>query len=889
MRTGPPRIARQLVWLLLPDELAEEAACELDELHAARACRSGRRAADWWYRREVLGFVTRVRLAWWRERLDEEEPKDRRAKGAGMRTLMGDVRYAARTLRRSPGFGAIALLTLALGIGANTAIFSVVQAVLLRPLPFPAPERLVAVMETRLDRGWTGTSFTHANFWDFEGMNRTFEAVGAMRGTTLNLTGLQYPERLNGAYVSADFFRVLGAQPVAGRTFAPDEDDPAADTRVAVLSHALWRSRFGSDPGIVGRSLDLDGQGYTVIGVLPPGTPWLDAADIFIPLVRRPDANRNSFELQVIGRLRSGVTLEAALEDVQGIAQRLAELYPEPDAGMGITLVPSSQWIANAGLRRALWVLMGGVGLLLLIACVNLANLLLARWTGRAREQALRTALGASRRRLISLALAESLILGLAGAVLGLGLAFAVTRLLRAYDPGGIPRLAEVGVDGTVLLFTLGIALLTGLLTGLLPALRAGSGDLAASLREGDRSVMGNRRQGRLRAGLVGLEVALALMLLVGAGLLLRSFSSVIEADRGFETDDRMFFEVALPSTYRQEDGAERSERFMREYLSRIQSLGPVVSAAAINVRPLGGVNVGMGFAAADQPAPPEASVPWASWRLITRGYFRTLGVPLLAGRDFEETDIIGNPWRVIISKRIADTLWPGQDAVGRTMNLWQGQNGRPAEVIGVVADMLDWGLELGPTYAVYMPAYGITVSPVQFVVHTTSSPTSLVPQLRAILGEIDPELPLSRVQTVDDMIGSNVASRRFLTLMLAAFAGVALLLALAGVYGVLSYTVARRRSEIGVRVALGASRGQVLGLIVKQGMRPVILGLLVGIVGALALSRLMVSILFGVSPADLTTYVAVAALLATAAVISCLLPAHAALRTNVVAALREE
>jgi predicted permease len=883
----PSRIGVRLVRALLPRGVRDEAADELSDLHAMRAARDGDEVADRWYWRHVLVFALRLHIASLlgplRERGVRRVPRTRREL---MRTMIADARYGARTLVRSPGFTAIAVLTLALGIGANTAIFSVIRTVLLRPLPFPEPNRIVTIQETRLDRGWDGTSFTYANFWDLHDMNRTFDAVGAWAWTTLNLTGFEHPERLSGARVSVGFFEALGVTPVAGRVFARGEDEPSSDTRVALLSHDLWMNRFSGEPGVVGRTITLDGESFTVIGVLPRGEPWLDDADVFVPLVRRPDADRGSFELAVVGRMKAGVTLEMAQSDVDGIARRLAELYPEPDKGMGIALTPSSEWVANDTLRRALWILMGGVGLLLLIACVNLANLLLARSTGRSRERALRAALGASRRRILGLVLTESMLVGVGGAVAGLTLAYAMVRTLRALEPGNIPRIAEVAIDGWVLAFTVAIALVTGVITGLVPALRTPYRDLVSALREGERSVMGNRRQGRLRGILVGTEVALSLVLLVGAGLLLRSFSEVLRVDRGFQTQNRMFFEVALSSAY---DDGPLVTQFLTQYLSRMESVPQVTSSAAINMRPLRGVGVGMGFAAADKPAPSGDAVPWASWRLITRGYFNTIGARIVAGRDFTEQDLIANPWRVIISKEIADRLWPAESAVGRTLILWKGQDESQAEVIGVVSSMLDWGLERGPTLAVYIPYYGAGWSSVQFVLNTTSSPTALVPRLRSMLAEMDPSLPLSNPQLMDDMVGDNVASRRFLMLLLVSFAGLALLLALAGVYGVLAYSVARRRSEIGTRIALGASRASVLRLIMSQGMRPVLIGLVLGLVGARALSRLMSSLLFEVTPADTTTYVGVAAVLAFAAAVSCYVPARAALKLNIVSALREE
>lgn len=889
MSAAPPRLTTALLRLLLPAAVRDEALDELADGHALRLTRNGRRAADRWYRRQLPWFALRLRLAMMTggplATPPIPEPSlDRRER---MSTMAADVRYGARAMMRNPGFTAVAVLTLALGIGANAAIFSVINGVLLRPLPFPQPERLVQIWEARRDRGWTNSSFTHANFWDVRDMNRTLTAVGAITWGTANLTGADSPERLGVAYVTAGFFRALGVTPVAGRTFADGEDQVGADARITVLSHRLWTSRFGADRAIVGRTITLGGQGYRVIGVLPPGTPWLDAGELFLPLVRTPDPDRDSFELTVIGRLAPGATIQTAHADLERIAGQLARLYPEAK-GMGITVEPSDGWVASDALRRALWVLMGAVGFLLLIACVNLANMLLARSTGRVRERAMRAALGASRGRVVQMALAEALLLGILGAAVGLAIAVGVVRLLRAVDPGDIPRLAEVTIDGAVLAVTLGVALVTSVVTGLVPALRTPYHDIVAALREGERSVVGNRRAVGLRGALVSVEVALSLVLLVGAGLLVRSFGEILDVDRGFRTESRVLFDVSLDEP-RTDAEVERFRSFLSQFAARLGALPQVTSAAAVSMQPLRGTGTGMGFAAPDKPAPAGDAIPWAGWRMVTRGYFRTLGVPLLAGRDFTEQDRIGKPWRVVISHRVAEQLWPGENAVGRQITLWKGQSEVQAEVIGVAGDMRDWDLADAPSFAVYMPYYGADMTPIHFVVHTTASSAALMPAVRAMLAEFAPTAPLSNVHSLDELVGQSVAARRFTMLLLAALAAVALLLALAGVYGVLSYSVSRRRPEIGMRMALGASRSDVLHLVISQGMRPVVIGLVAGVLGAVALSRYLASLLFGITPLDLPTYAGVAVLLAVSAALACYVPARDALRVDVLAALREE
>jgi putative ABC transport system permease protein len=531
---------------------------------------------------------------------------------------------------------------------------------------------------------------------------------------------------------------------------------------------------------------------------------------------------------------------------------------------------------------------MFAVGFLLLIACVNLANMLLARSTGRIRERAMRAALGASRSRVVQTAVAESLLLGVLGAAVGLALAFGVVRLLRAFDPGDIPRLSQVSIDGTVLAVTLGAALLTSIVTGLAPALRTPYHDIVAALREGERSVVGNRRTVGLRGALVSIEVALSLMLLVGAGLLIRSFGAILDVDRGFQTENRVLFNVTLPNA-ENEAGLKRVSALRTQLKSRIEALPQVKSVAAVSMGLLRGTGTGMGIAARDKPEPPGDAVPWAGWRMITPDYFKTLGVPIVAGRDFTDQDILATPWRVIISHRVAELLWPGESAIGRTIILWKGQGQSLAEVIGVTGDMRDWDLADRPSLSVYMPYNGGGMNPSNFVVHTSAAPTTIVPIVRSMLAEISPTSPVSNVRTIDQLVGESVAARRFTMLLLAALASVALLLALAGVYGVLSYSVSRRRTEIGMRMALGASTKEVMRLIISQGMRPVVIGLVAGVVGALGLSKYMASLLFGVTRLDVPTYGGVAALLAVAAVLACYLPARDAMKVDVLTALREE
>ncbi|HKV92247.1 MAG TPA: ABC transporter permease [Candidatus Angelobacter sp.] len=801
-----------------------------------------------------------------------------------MNATLLDVRQAIRNMRKNPGTTLLAVLMLAVGIGATSAIFSVFYAVVLQPLPFPEPSRLVQLWETRTGNQWNQATFTEANFWDVQARNRTFDGIACYHDLTANLTGSGEPEKIDGGAISAGFFRVLGVNPVAGRDFLPEEDQPGHDSNVLLLRNKFWKIHFNGDPQVVGKTVHLNGKSFQVVGVLPPGEPWLDVADVFIPFVHKANADRGSFEFQVIGRLKKGISLQTAQADLTTVANSLAKDYPKDDKGMGITLSTSSEWLADSNLRTKLWVLLGAVGFLLLIACVNLANLLLAKATGRTREIAVRAALGASRARIFRMVLTESLVLGLTGAIFGVFLAMAALAAIKSANPGGIPRIEEIGINPWVLGFTLMAAVLTGILAGLVPAFQSPYKSIVSGLREGERSQAGSRAQKRLRSVLVATEVALSLMLLVGAGLLIRSFDRLLHVDRGFQSENRLLVAVNIPGSYK-----ERASELRNAFLDRVSALPGVQSVAAMLSRPIVGWDPGMGIAAAERPDGNGGHFPWAGWRVVSGEYFHTMGIPILNGRTFNQHDQIGKPWRVIISKRLADTLWPGEAPVGRQALLWKGQSNDPAEVIGVAADQRERGLDSAPTLTVYLPSYGAGPGPMQFAVHTAGSPTALTPALRSILKDLDPNLPLSDVQTMDEVVSKSVAPRRFNMFLITIFAAVALLLALVGVYGVLAYSVGRRTAEIGLRVALGATPAKVLTLIIGQGMRPILIGMGAGLLGATGLSRFVSSLLFNIKPIDPVTYAAVALLVAIAAVLSCYVPALRALRVDPVAALRQE
>ena len=857
-----------------------------EEYHMHILPKRGRMMAHVWYWLQV------VRSIGSRPGLEMAPRSPRKPKGdGGLRLLLTDLRYALRGLLKVPGFTLVAVITLTLGIGANTAIFSVLYSVLLAPFPYGQTETLIQIWGTHEERGWSMASLSEPNFWDFKERNQSFEYLSAYRTESVNLTGVDYAERIRAGRISAEFLRTLGVSPTVGRDFLPEEDDLGRDGRVALLSDKFWRTHFGASPNVVGETISLNGQGHTVIGVLPYDGYWLDNAELFVPMVRDPDENRGNNVLAMIGRLRAGVSEPAALADMESVAAQLAELYPDPNEGLGVTFRSSERWRAGSDTRRALWVLMGAVGFLLLIACVNLTNLLLARAAGKQREAAVCTALGASRARIVSRMLAESTLVSVFGASLGLVLAFWALQLLKTFGSEAVPRVDEVSVNLWVLGFTLIAAVLTASVSGLVPALQAPFANVVGALRDSERGSSGGRSQMRVRSLLVGTEVTLSLMLLVGAGLLVRSFGQLQKLDTGFEPEDRLTFAVNLPNGASREEDAENTRLLLSEFLGRLQATPQVQAAAAVNWKPLDGSTINMGFRDIEKPADGE----WeylADWRYVTPGYFETMGLSLVRGRDFDLQDLMhpsqAPPWSIVISEALADEIWPGEDPVGRQAVLWINEDAI-GTVVGVVENMRERGLDQDPSLAVYMPYNGATWSPVHFVVHTAGDPLGLVPTVRSMLADFDSSLPLYDVGNLDDSLQDSVAGRRLNALLLSAFSTVALILALAGVYGVMAYSIAKRTAEIGVRVALGAGPTRLIRQIVTSGARPAIIGIGVGIVGALALSRYLSSLLFEIGPTDPTTYVGAAFLLLVAAVFACYIPARRALSVSPVEALREE
>jgi putative ABC transport system permease protein len=825
--------------------------------------------------------------------MDQVKEECRDARGvSGLETVMQDLRYGLRGLRRNPGLTLLATVTLSVGMAASAVVFSIFEAALLRPMPFRDADRLVELWETRLDRGIDQASFTEANFWDVRAQNHSFEEVAGLHFDEANMTGVGPAEKVSVMSVTAGFFRALGVSPILGRDFSYDDDRGGLDNRLVILGHRFWRNRFGGDPEIVGKTLRLNDQVYTVVGVLPAGEPLINE-QIYSPFGYRADANRSSWEYAVIGRLAPGVSAEAARADLKRIAGAITQSYPNETKGLGFRLESSSTWGASDDTRRALWVLLGAVTFLLLIGCINIANLLLARGTARRREIAVRIVLGAGRARLARFVMMEALLLSGFGVTLGLALAYGALRVMQALEIPGIPRLADAGLNLWVLGFAIGAAALTGFLSGLAPALQAWAGGVASALRDSDRQ-KGSRGQGRLRAALVTGEVALSFLLLVGAGLLIRSFAQLMNVNHGFQTENRLVFSVNVPGSY-YENGV--GKQFLDRFFVRLSAVPGVIAVGAVSHRPVGGGNPGMGIDSNSQPqSSGRRAPPWAGWRVVTPNYFRAIGLPLLRGRVFDENDKPvwaerGQPAparRVVISARLAKTIFPNEDPVGKYVSLWKGPGSMDAEVIGVVGDSRERGLTSDPTLTVYLP-YGRNALTTEFVAHTLANANDMAPVVRSIVSDLDPNLPVADVRSFQEVVSRSVAPQRFNAILLGVFSGLALLLATTGIYGVLSYSMSRRTSEIGLRMALGASASSIMRMTMLQGMRPALLGIGLGAVGAWWLSGYLATLLFDVKPFDFLTYAAVAALLLATALTACYLPGRRAMRIDPAVALRIE
>lgn len=808
-----------------------------------------------------------------------------------MRGLLSDLRHAARGLRRSPGYTAAAGLTFTLGIGATTAIFSVVQGVLLRPLPYPEPDRLTAVYS--LADGSLST-VSPPDFVDWRSGADRFSRMAAWHRTQLTLVTDRGAELLTGARATPGFFEVLGVSPALGRGFRPEEERPGTDA-VAVLGHALWRDRFGADPGIVGRTVRLDGTARRIVGVMPAGFEFPTDAALWVPRSFSADdlaTQRGAHYLQVLGRLRPDVTLEEANAQLEAIAARLAAAFRDSNTGYSATAMPLREAIVG-DVRPALLVLFGAVGLVLLLACANVAGLGLARAVDRERDLAVRAALGAGRGRLLALGLAEALVLAAVGAAAGLLMARWGTDLILALRPDELPRVAEVRLDGSVAAFTAGCAVVAGLIAGLLPALRISrSGNLPRRLKEAGRG-LGGGSGARLRRLLVAGQIAVAVVLLSGAGLLMRSFLNLQDVDPGFRTERVLTFEISLPDEYEEEPA--RARAFAEGLLDRLRGGPGVEAAGGVFGLPLSGMAYGISVELLDGSAayagPGEEQV--VQVRVATPGYFEAMGIPVLRGRGFLATDREDSPTVAVLSESAAELLWPGRAPLDHSLELGTtfGLGGPRAggRVVGVVPDVRHYGLDEAPPPVVYVAHAQFPVDVLSVALHTAGDPRGLEGLAREAVRELDPAVAVDDVRTLGELVTASVGERRFYMALLGAFAGLALALAAIGIYGLVAYTVRRRTGELGLRIALGADRKDILRLVLRQAVVLGLVGVGAGVLGALALTGTLRGLLFDLSPRDPATVAAGAALLFVAALLAAWLPARRAAAVDPNVALRAE
>ena len=804
-----------------------------------------------------------------------------------MSEFLQDIRYGLRAISKSPGFAAALLLTLMIGIGANTAIFSVMNAVLLRPLPYANPDRLVVAWTQFLQAGISENSFSVAELDDLIKQNRTLEKVAAYQATNVNLTGVAEPERIPAALATADFFSVLGVRPTVGRAFLPEDVEGKKD--VILLSHGLWQRKFGSDPGVVGRALSLNGKQNVILGVMPAGFAFPKDADIWKLLTIDPkqQESRGDRYLDVVARLKEGVSLEQSKADARVIGGRLLQAYPESypkDSGWGIVTV-SMQEQQIGDFRTTLFVWLGAVGLVLLVACTNIVNLLLAKSLAREREFSIRAALGAGRLRLIRQFVTETLVLSVLGGLLSLLLAHWGLRFLLGIYPQAVPRTSEIGLDSHVLLFTFGLSIVVGLVLGFIPVLKLVKIDLIKPLREGTKSTAHEGPFG-VRNLLVVAEVALALILLVGAILLIRTLSVLQEVNPGFKPDHVLTAQVTLPTSKYPE--ARQGAMFFQQLLERLARSPRVVSAGAVSNLPFSDTDRSNSLYVDGHPLDPNAVPPEAGIRRVSTGYFKTLAIPLLKGRSFSDADRADAPPAVVVDEVLAKSTWPGQDPLGKRVSL-EGPTGPWLTVVGVVGNVKHHGLDTDAKMQLYFPMQQSPVRSMFVVLRTQGEPDSLISDLRAEVRALDPDQPVADIAPMENRLDRSLSRRRFSMWLLVAFAGVAVVLAALGIYGVLSFFVAQKTREIGIRMALGARQGEVLKMMVRRGLVLAMVGVGIGLVGGLATTRWMASLLYGVASSDYLTFILVAVLLPCVAALASYLPARRASRVNPIEALKYE
>ena len=803
-----------------------------------------------------------------------------------------DVRYGLRVLAKSPGFTCVVVLTLALGIGANTAIFSVVSAVLLRPLPFPQPDRIVSIQGIDLRSGEMGRPLSYPDFIDLQAQSKSLESVAAFDDGTATLTGAGDPVHLTFCGISAEMFSVLRAKPMLGRAFVSTEDRVGA--RVVILSHRLWKTRFAGDPNVTSKSILLDGKPYTIAGVMPAEFQFpldMQPVDLWMSMGSAVDAEgqteRGAHFLGVKGRLKDGATLQQANAETAEIAARLAKQFPDTNAHMSLGIQPEIDALVGK-VQPALLLVLGAVGFLLLIACANAANLLLARAAGRQREMAIRASLGAGRPRILGQLLTESVILALAGGALGLLLAVWGSAALTSLPSLGIPRLASAGIDLCALAFTLSVSLLTGVLFGLAPALHASRFNLFGSLKEGGRTATDGLGRSRVRSVLVVSQVSLAVVLLIGASLLIESMYHLLHQSPGFDPQGVMAFNLDLPDA--RYGKPEQSADFFKELQLRLRNIPGVKNASAVMPLPLSSEILRTSFEIEGQPMA-KSDLPRTQIRAVGLDYFQAMRIPLIAGREFTARDDRSGSHVIIINQTLAHRFFPNENPLGKHMKpgMSAGKSDSVCEIVGVVGDVKHRNLWQPPDPESYVPYEQNSIGAMNIVVRSDSDPMLLLPAIREQVRSLDAELPIYHAQRMEEYVAASVAQRRFTGLLCAVFAGTGLLLAVVGLFGVMSYSVAQRTHEIGVRVAVGAAKTDILRMILREGMAITIVGIGIGLIGAFGVSSLVKSQLFGISSTDPLTFLGVVVTLAIVALAACYIPARRATRVDPMVALRYE
>ena len=883
---SPPIVPRLFLRLVLPKVLIEHVTGDMNESYARDVATRGVVFARWMYWKEAVSVST-VRLRWESTSLPRRQRSWREPQ---IRSVLQDIGFALRSFKRNPGFTFVAVLTLAFGIGANTAIFSVVNGVLLRPLEYGDPGRLVALFNTHLEDGSPHT-VSGPNYVDWTDLTDAFEHMFAYTAhpVTLALNGVR--EQVIAGWVTHDVFATLGVRPMLGRGFLRGEDGPGS-RRVVVLSDGLWHRRFGGDLDVIGRAVDINGVSTEIVGIAPAGfeLPMPDGQELWVTdpedLV---NAGRDSYYLRVVARLTDGVTIEQSHQRMNAQWDGIVQLYPDKTVNIGVTVIDLKTQLIER-LQAALFMLQGAVGFVLLLACANVANLLLARGTTRRVEFAVRTALGASRGRLTRQFLTEAAVLTTAATVVGVLVAAVGLDALLAIAPVGLPRIAGVSIDPSVLAFTVGAALVTGLVFGTLPAVHAARLDPGSALREGGRGTKGAGGT-VVRSLLVIGETALAVILLVGAGLLTHSFVRLIRVDPGFDPNNVMTAEILLPQEEYQDAG--RRAAVHTALFQRLRAVPGVIAAGGIGSAPMETSRMVWELLVDGQPYPEPGAFPSGELRLVTDGYFAAMGVPLLQGRAFEGTvDTRDASRTVVVSRMLAEEFWPGENPVGRQLAIApDSRDDSPnwRQVVGVVGDVKLRGLDDVETGMFYLPYSQVPQYSITATIRTRMAPRDMAAAVRQAILDVEPLVPLPEIGSMDERVATTLSTRRFYMMLLLVFAGVAVLLASVGLYGVLSYMVSSRTGEIGVRVALGASRSRILGLVVRQGMTIVSIGIAVGVFGGLLMSRVLSGLLFEITPSDPLTFTSIVVFLAGVSLAACLVPAFRAARVEPLVALRQE